>query len=273
MAFEVNGMDKSFIRGEFSVSSKRDDHEEALEKFNNAKKWLKDHSKLAKEILDDFDASDIVVPVHVLMIEYKSGAGTIAGNYEALSGFNEYAPPDKKLGRKDWTVCWWSEKPKEANARSAELGLMHEIGHALQRLTQPTAFKEAVDPKRGKKDIKKYGKPKTWQEAGEDTLVISLERVVANQINTKHREECKKGTINKQKLALLLEPIRLSYYDKPRRDEFTKVKPSRYASSPQEIGIIADAEKEVTEIHKKEFKKKDGKWVPKKKLKKGKIFE
>ena len=104
-------------------------------------------------------------------------------------------------------------------------------------------------------------------------MVISLGRVVANQINDKHREAFKKRTITNQELELLLEPIRLSYYGEPQEDVFTKVKASAYAPNPQEIGIIAKAEREVTERHKKEFKEKDGKWVPKKKLKKGKIFK
>jgi hypothetical protein len=198
MAFEVK---------HYKMTSKNN---EAEQQFVKAMNFLKDYSPLAKEIIEDLEDSGS--NIKVVVNDDKNQ------NLKTNKDFNGWRPPMIKFKKSGSLIQWWSAREKVNGKRSAELGLMHEMGHALQFLSEHKQWKRAFQPKY--KKLIMYNGTDMEESQIEDTVSISLERTVANEINEMLLEEKLARKISNADYELRLEPIRKAYRAEGQKEDF-----------------------------------------------------
>lgn len=199
MAFEVK---------HYRMQSKNKDAEEQFEKAIN---FLKNYSPIAKEIIEDLEDCDS--NIKVVVNDDKNQ------NSKDNKEFNGWRPPMIRFKKSGSLIQWWSAREKVKGKRSAAPGLMHEMGHALQFLSEHKQWKRAFQPKYGKLIIYK-GEHHMKESQIEDTVSVSLERTVANEIKATLLEERIAGEISKVDYELRMEPIRKAYREEGQKEDF-----------------------------------------------------
>jgi hypothetical protein len=151
---------------------------------------LRHASPLAREIID--------------FLEARTPSVTIVVKNEPDPGFNCWKPGDANLDGGSGKVYWCSARPKQAGQPSAELGLIHELGHEYQLHTDRQKVLQSIESSgRVKVDQRKY------ISDFEDTVVLAIERPVAHDINN-----FLTNTLRIDPKSHLLEPIRDAYIRK-----------------------------------------------------------
>lgn len=133
--------------------------EAAKAEFDKAVEYLSSKSSLAKDILRDLNLSGKTIQIIV----------------QSSGGANSWNPSKQYSGG---VVKWWPKRPKIAGQRSAALGLMHELGHALQFCLDPAWVKGVIKGGRRGRALSPDAATKL-----DEPVIDAIECTVANEIN------------------------------------------------------------------------------------------
>lgn len=156
-------------------------NEEAKAKFDGAMGYLKENSSFAKWIILQLKCNSKTIDV-------------LVNDGETFARDNSWAGPIFDFGTSGGTICWNASRPKEKGKRSAAMGLMHELGHAYQFLSEKQGVKAVMKPRlfgRCYRTKRQDGivNSEEFIEKIEDTNVAAIELTVANEINAKLEQE------------------------------------------------------------------------------------
>ena len=144
--------------------------------------------------------------------------------------FNRWAPGNATPQGGSGMVYWCSARPKMKGMPSAELSLIHELGHEYQLHTNRQKVLESL-----RRDGFVLIDRDKYLADFEDTVVLAIERPVAHEINAFLR-----NVMGVKEDSFLYEPIRKSYIRKKvfgaiKGAPFVKQdsKPSKIEKSPR----------------------------------------
>ncbi len=184
----------------FSVSHWRNaNNVKAQKDFDAAIGYLEKNSQFAAQLITDLRQSSKTIKI---LVNFNEGAE-----------INEWRGPKFDMGKSGGEVHWNSERKKVADKPSAALGLMHELGHAYQFVSEKAGVDALLKPVLGRMyqtgtQSKICSNPssaegKAFIEGMEDTNVAAIELTVATEIN---------ASLQKQGASAdLMEPKRTSY--------------------------------------------------------------
>jgi hypothetical protein len=149
-------------------------NEIAKQKFNSAIQYLKSSSELAKMLIEELEGC----PKTVEVIVRNDDSG------------NDWRGPKMFQSNSGGTVHWYPDRVKTKENLSAELALMHELGHAYQFLSHEDWFASLVKGRVGKFLlpwrfclVKKRMEIPAIAQQFEDPNVQLIETEVAKQLN------------------------------------------------------------------------------------------
>lgn len=166
-------------------------NQEAVAAFKGAKDYLVQNSTFAADLIGDLESSDKAIEV---LVNFN----------ESTARQNAWEGPLFDSGGKGGTVHWNASRAKEAGKASAALGLMHELGHAYQFLSEKAGAKAVLKPILGFYRLRpKVFDSDEFLDNFEETNVSAIELTVATEIN---------GSLAKANApAEALEPTRTRY--------------------------------------------------------------
>ena len=153
----------------------------AKSKFDDAVDYLTQNSQFANWLILQLKCSGKAIEV-------------LVSDGEPYARENSWAGPKFDLGNSGGTICWNASRPKEKGNRSAAMGLMHELGHAYQFLSEKQGVKAVMKPRffgrcyqTGKQQ--QVVRSAEFIENIEDTNVAAIEQTVATEINASLKQK------------------------------------------------------------------------------------
>jgi hypothetical protein len=147
-------------------------NDRAVQAFNDAVAYLTQHSQLAADLIGDLRGSDKAIEV---LVSFD----------EPAARDNGWIGPVFDRGNSGGTVTWNAARAKALGKPSAALGLMHELGHVHQFLSEKAGAKAILRPVFGRfyRMRPEVFHSDEFLDKFEETNVAAIELMVANEIN------------------------------------------------------------------------------------------